>query len=191
MIAADEMTDIAVREVRQSDLPAIQRIYAHHVLHGLGSFEEQPPDADALLARFTALWDRGLPALVAECRGEVRGYAYAGPFRPRSAYRHTVEDSVYVDPVVARCGVGRALLGALVARCTVLGFRQMVAVIGDSGNTASIRLHTALGFRHAGVINGVGFKRGRWVDVVLMQRALGEGDGSLPTGAGPPPERSA
>jgi len=186
MIAADEVTDIAVREVRQSDLPAIQRIYAHHVLHGLGSFEEQPPDVATLLARFSTLWERGLPSLVADCRGQVRGYAYAGPFRPRSAYRHTVEDSVYVDPAVARCGVGRSLLGALVVRCTALGFRQMIAVIGDSDNTASIRLHTALGFRHAGIIHGVGFKHGRWVDVVLMQRALGEGGGSLPTAGEPP-----
>ncbi len=185
MIAAEDLTEIAIREVRHSDLPAIQCIYAHHVLHGLGSFEERPPDLSALSARFRDLRERGLPCLVADCRGEVRGYAYAGPFRPRSAYRHTLEDSVYVDPAMARRGLGRALLGTLLAHCTALGYRQMVAVIGDSDNVPSIRLHAALGFRRTGIIASVGFKHGRWVDVVLMQRPLGVGGTSLPTDGAP------
>jgi L-amino acid N-acyltransferase YncA len=123
---------------------------------------------------------RGLPYLVAELEGKIAGYAYAVPYRTRPAYRHTVEDSVYVDPSAARRGVGRALLDALVGACTALGHRQMIAVIGDSANAASIRLHEACGFARAGLLPSVGFKHGRWVDSVLMQRALGPGDAVPP-----------
>ncbi|MEE8274204.1 MAG: N-acetyltransferase family protein [Alphaproteobacteria bacterium] len=169
-----------LRESRDADLVAIAAIYAHHVRHGLASFEEEPPDADELGRRRAALLERGYPYIVAEAGGAVVGYAYAGPYRPRPAYRHTVEDTVYVAPDAAGRGVGRALLEALIARCTALGYRQMVAVIGDSANAPSIGLHEALGYRRAGTLASVGFKFGRWIDTIILQRALGEGDESLP-----------
>lgn len=169
-----------LRESRDADLVTIAAIYAHHVRHGLASFEEEPPDADELGRRRAALVERGYPYIVAEAGGAVVGYAYAGPYRPRPAYRHTVEDTVYVAPDTAGRGVGRALLEALIARCTALGYRQMVAVIGDSANAPSIALHEALGYRRAGTLASVGFKFGRWVDTIILQRALGEGDESLP-----------
>ena len=174
------MPDVVVRPSRAEDIGAIQAIYAHHVLHGLASFEEVPPDAAELAARRGALLERGMPYLVAEFGGEVAGYAYAGPYRTRSAYRYTLEDSVYVAPGRHGQGIGRALLSRLVAECERLGCRQIVAVIGDSGNAGSIGLHAALGFRHAGVLPSVGFKHGRWVDSVLMQRPLGPGEGAPP-----------
>ncbi len=168
-------------------MPAVHAIYAHHVLHGLASFEEVPPDEAELDRRRADIVARGLPYLVAVFDGRVRGYAYAGPYRPRSAYRFSVEDSVYVAPDAAGRGVGRALLGEVIRHCAALGMRQMVAVIGDSGNGASIRLHEALGFRRAGELRSIGFKLGRWVDSVLMQLELGQpdvaqGDGTLPPG---------
>ncbi|MCW5770644.1 MAG: N-acetyltransferase [Rhodospirillaceae bacterium] len=169
-----------VRSSEDGDLPAIQAIYAHHVLHGFGSFEEVPPDMAELARRRTEFLARGMPYLVAEAAGQVLGYAYASPFRPRSAYRFTVENSIYVDPAAARRGVGRGLLGELIRHCTALGFRQMVAVIGDSQNTASIRLHEAMGFRHAGRLVSVGRKKGRWLDSVMMQLTLGAGDSTEP-----------
>lgn len=169
-----------LREAQPADLAAVRRIYAHHVLNGLASFELEPPDEAEMRRRREAVAERGLPFLVAELRGEVRGFAYAGPYRARPAYRFTVEDSVYVAPDALGHGLGRALLGELIRRCGALGFRQMVAVIGDSGNRASIRLHEALGFSHAGLLRSVGFKFGRWVDSVLMQRGLGEGDAIPP-----------
>lgn len=169
-------TTVLVRPSGTSDLPAIQAIYAHHVTHGLGTFEETPPDAEEMAARRLAIVERGLPHLVAEADGRVLGYAYAGPYRPRPAYRYTVEDSVYVAPEAVRHGVGRALLTALIEFCEAGPWRQMVAVIGDRGNTASIALHAALGFHEAGHLRAVGFKLERWVDVVIMQRALGAGD---------------
>ena len=159
----------------------IQVIYAHWVLHGLASFEEVPPDSVEMGRRRETIQDLGLPYLVAEENGAVLGFAYAGPYRPRSAYRFTVEDSVYVAASAHGKGIGRRLLGELIARAEGLGRRQMLAVIGDSGNEPSIRLHEALGFRRAGVFQSVGFKFGRWVDTVLMQRALGPGDGILPS----------
>lgn len=176
------MTDatVLVRPSDPDDLPAIQVIYAHHVTHGFGSFEEVPPDVDEMAARRLALVERGLPHLVAEADGRVLGYAHAGPYRPRPAYRFTVEDSVYVAPEAVRRGVGRALLAALVEICEAGPWRQMVAVIGDRGNTASVALHAALGFHEAGHLKAVGFKLGRWVDVVIMQRAIGAGDGHDP-----------
>lgn len=161
-----------IRACAASDIEAVQAIYAHHVRTGLGTFEEEPPTTDEMHRRFDALVTRNFPFLVAELDERIAGYAYAGPFRPRAAYRHTCESSVYVAADMQRRGVGHALMRRLIAICQGLGQRQMLAVIGDSGNHASIGLHGALGFRTVGVFEGVGFKFGRWVDVVLMQRAL-------------------
>ncbi|MCH2394326.1 GNAT family N-acetyltransferase [Oceanibaculum sp.] len=172
---------IVVRDAREADIPAIRAIYAHHVQHGLASFEETPPDEAEMLRRFRTLKEGGFPYLAAELAGDLVGYSYAGQYRPRPAYRYSVEDSVYVRDGMAGKGVGRALLTALLARCTDMGFRQMIAIIGDSGNHGSIGLHQALGFKNVGTIRSVGFKHGRWVDSVLLQRALGEGDTSLPS----------
>jgi phosphinothricin acetyltransferase len=176
------MSDIEVRDSTETDLDAIEVIYAHHVTHGLGSFEETPPGREELARRRADVLARGLPYLVATDRSRrVLGYAYAGPYRTRSAYRHTVENSVYVAPAASRRGVGKRLLAALIARCEALGLRQMVAVIGDSGNAGSIGLHESLGFRRVGTLEAIGWKHGRWVDSVLMQRALGTG-GNTPPG---------
>ncbi len=175
---SDEPT---IRPATPADLPAIQKIYAHHVETGLASFEEVPPDVDEMRRRFATLTDAGYPYLVAEADGQVLGYSYCGPYRPRPAYRYSVENSVYLAPEAARRGIGRRLLAALIERATALGKRQMVAVIGDSANHASIGLHTALGFRMVGKIEGAGFKHGRWVDSVLMQRQLGPGLSSPPS----------
>ncbi len=164
---------VSVRDAVEADFPAIQRIYAHHVLHGLGSFEEEPPSAADLMARRGDVLEHGLPYLVAEHRGAIAGYCYATPFRTRPAYRFTLENSVYVSPDCQRHGIGRALLAALIARCEAGPWRQMIAVIGDSGNAGSIGLHARMGFRHIGTLTDIGFKLGRWVDVVLMQRELG------------------
>jgi L-amino acid N-acyltransferase YncA len=169
-----------IRPSRDDDIPAITAIYAHHVLHGVGSFEEEPPSSADMHRRRNEIVSRGLPYLVAEHGGRVVGYCYAGLFRPRSGYRFTLEDSIYVDPAEMGRGIGRVLLGQVLARCETLGYRQMVAVIGGRETVASIRLHEALGFAHMGVFEAVGFKFGRWVDIVLMQRALGEGAASLP-----------
>ena len=178
----DPAAPIATRPVDAADLAAIQAIYAHHVLHGLASFEEVPPDTPELTRRWRAIIDAGLPYLcAADEAGAIVGYAYASPYRPRSAYRFSVEDSVYVAPGAAGRGIGRALLVRLIEICTRLGKRQMIAVIGDSGNTASIGLHRACGFELAGTFRSIGFKHDRWVDSVLMQRALGQGDASLPS----------
>ncbi len=174
---SDEPT---IRPATPADLPAIQKIYAHHVETGLASFEEVPPDVDEMRRRFATLTEAGYPYLVAEADGRVLGYSYCGPYRPRPAYRYSVENSVYLAPEAARRGIGRQLLAALIERATALGKRQMVAVIGDSANHASIGLHTALGFRMVGKIEGAGFKHGRWVDSVLMQRPLGPGLSSPP-----------
>ena len=181
----DPPGDLLVREARAEDLPAVQAIYAHHVLEGLASFEEESPSLAVLARRRETVIARGYPYLVAELDGEVGGFAYAGPYRPRPAYRFTVENSVYVAPGNERRGIGRALLAETVARCAALGFRRMVAVIGDSENWPSIQLHENCGFNSVGVIPSVGFKFGRWVDSVIMERPLGEGDASLPDG--PPP----
>jgi phosphinothricin acetyltransferase len=173
-----------VRPARPEDLVRVQAIYAHHVKHGLGTFEEVPPTIEELRQRYEAVRARGLPWLAADVDGEVRGYAYAGPFRPRAAYRYTVEDSVYVAPEAQGRGIGKALLGAVIEECERLGLRQMAAVIGDSGNVASIGLHRACGFELKAVLPGLGFKFDRWVDVVWMQRALGPGDGRGPEAPG-------
>lgn len=177
---ADSKAEPLVRDATEVDLSAIQRIYAHHVLHGTASFEEQPPDVEEMRRRFRAARERGLPWFVAEVEGVVRGYAYAAPYHQRPAYRHTVENSVYVDGGALRQGLGAALLDKLVDSCAQSGLRQMVAVIGDSANAASVKLHERAGFRLAGVLQSVGFKHGRWLDCVIMQRTLGEGDETSP-----------
>jgi phosphinothricin acetyltransferase len=169
-----------LRPARAEDAAAIATIYAHHVLHGSSSFEVDPPTAQAMAQRMADVAVRGLPWLVAEDGGRVVAYAYASTFRPRPAYRYTVEDSVYVAPGSEGQGFGRVLLARLIAECERQGYRQMLAVIGDSANHASIGLHEAQGFVQAGLLRSVGFKHGRWVDVVIMQRALGPADTRLP-----------
>lgn len=171
---------LTIRPSRDDDIAAITAIYGHHVRHGVGSFEEIPPDAEEIGRRRDGILAHGLPYLVAERGGRVVGYCYAGPFRPRSAYRFTLEDSIYIDPAEIGRGVGRALLAPVLARCEALGYRQMIAVIGGRETIASIRLHEALGFAHRGVLEAVGFKFGRWIDVVLMQRTLAAGADTLP-----------
>jgi len=178
--AALQPKPLVVRPSEPADLQAITATYAHHVLHGLGSFEETPPSEAEIAERRETVLSRGLPHLVAVLDGRFAGFAYALPYRARSAYRYTVEDSIYVAPDAQRQGAGVALLGALIAETTGQGYRQMVAAIGDSANAGSIGLHARLGFRMAGTLVAVGFKFGRWVDGVLMQRALGVGDGAPP-----------
>lgn len=171
---------ILVRDAGEADMAAVQAIYTHHVLHGLATFEEVPPSAEDLVARRASVLALGLPYLVAERAGEIVGYSYATAYRARPAYRHTVEDSVYVAEGLGGQGIGSALLGPLIGRCEAGGWRQMIAVIGDSENAASIALHLRMGFRPAGALESVGFKLGRWVDTVFMQRPLG------PAAATPP-----
>ena len=169
-----------MRPATPEDLPAVQSIYAHHVQHGLASFEEAPPATEEIRRRHAEVTGRGLPWLVADFGGAVAGYGYCAPYRARSAYRYALEDSVYVREDCHGRGVGAALLEALIERCTALGYRQLVAVIGDSAHAASINLHASCGFLRVGTLRSVGFKLGRWVDSVLMQRPLGPGDGSAP-----------
>lgn len=173
-------SSFGVRDAEARDLPEVQRIYAHHVLHGLASFEVEPPDLAEIVRRHEGVRALGLPYLVAEENGRVLGYAYASQYRPRIGYRFTLEDSIYVDDAARGKGVGRRLLSELIGRCERMGYRQMLAVIGDSGNAGSIGLHAALGFERTALLPSVGFKFGRWVDVVFMQRALGPGDSTLP-----------
>ena len=170
-----------IRPVRTEDLAAITAIYAASVLTGTASFELDPPDETEMRRRHDALIAGGHPYLVAEANGRILGYAYAGPYRARPAYRHTVEDSIYLHADAQRRGVGRLLLARLIDSATEAGFRQMVGVIGDSSHQASIRLHAAAGFRLVGVFENVGWKHGRWLDSVLMQRALGPGSDEPPT----------
>lgn len=172
--------NISIRDATENDLETVQAIYAHHVNHGLASFEEVPPDVAEISRRRDVAREQDLPYLVAEKDGAVQGFAYACRFRSRPAYRYTVEDSVYIAPDALGAGIGSALLSALIERCTVRGFRQMVAVIGDSANQASIGLHVKHGFARSGLMPAVGFKFGRWVDSVRMQRPLGPGDTTLP-----------
>jgi phosphinothricin acetyltransferase len=169
-----------VRNAAAADLPAVHAIYYHHVLRGLASFEEIPPALDEMRRRFAEVTAQGLPYLVAEDAGEVLGYGYCAPYRTRSAYRFSLEDSIYIKDGQQRRGIGRALLEQLIARCEQLGYRQLIAVIGDSANAASIGLHAALGFVRAGTLRSVGYKFGRWVDSVTMQRPLGGGDMTPP-----------
>ena len=173
-----------IRDAGDADMAAVQAIYAHHVLNGLASFEIEPPELAEMIRRRGEIVAMNLPYLVAEISGRVGGFAYASEYRSRPAYRHTVEDSVYVSPDFARRGLGRRLLDALVGRCTELDYRQMIAVIGDSANAASINLHRKAGFEDAGAMRSTGFKFGRWVDTTIMQRALGDGDASPPGNPG-------
>jgi L-amino acid N-acyltransferase YncA len=174
------MHPVTLRPADLSDIPSIARIYAHAVLHGTASFELEPPGEAEMAGRMCALLDGGFPYLVAERDGALAGYAYAGLYRTRPAYRFTLEDSVYVAPDAQRAGIGRILLEALIADAVAKGFRQMIAVIGDSAQTSSIALHTAVGFNMVGPLVSVGYKFGRWLDSVLMQRALGPGDSVHP-----------
>ena len=171
---------VAIRPAVLADIQAITRIYAHAVDHGTASFELTAPDEGEMTRRFNELTTGGFPYLVAVIDGTVVGYAYAGPYRARPAYRFTVENSVYVAHDSHRRGVGKALLEALIKASTEKGFRLMVAVIGDSNQAASIGLHEAAGFKHAGVFENIGYKFDRWLDTVLMQRALGPGASKLP-----------
>jgi L-amino acid N-acyltransferase YncA len=172
--------DVEIRSSKEGDIAAIAAIYRYHVLHGPASFEEVPPAPEELASRRREIVARGLPHLVAERSGRVLGYCYAGFYRPRSAYRFTVEDSIYIDQAEVGRGIGRVLLTTLLDRCAELGYRQMVAVVGGSDSWPSIRLHAALGFTQVGVLPAVGFKFGGWVDIVLMQRALGCGAATAP-----------
>jgi L-amino acid N-acyltransferase YncA len=175
---------VVVRNAREQDMPAIQAIYAHEVLHGIASFEEVPPTTDAMLARRASVLDLGLPYLAAELDRQVVGYSYATAYRPRPSYRYTIEDSVYVAQGMQSRGVGSALLSTLIARCETGPWRQMVAIIANGEETGSIALHARHGFRTVGKLEAVGFKHGRWLDTVFMQRALAAGSDA-------PPDRAA
>lgn len=182
--AAAAPARVVVRDATPADMAAIAAIYAHHVRTGRASFEEEPPSVAEITDRWRGVVARDLPYLVALLGDRVAGYAYATLYRPRSAYRFTVEDSVYVAPDLGGRGIGTALLGALIGRCEAGPWRQMLAVIGDSANAGSIALHRRMGFRLVGTFESVGFKFGGWLNSVLMQRPLGEGDATLPGDAG-------
>ena len=173
-----------LRGARASDAEVLAAIYGHHVEHGVGTFEERPPSPAEMGERLAAVQTRGLPWVVVQEGGEVKAFAYASPFRLRAAYRYTAEDSVYVAPGSERLGYGGAALAAVVGACEALGLRQLLAVIGDSGNEGSLGVHRALGFEPSGVLPAVGFKHGRWIDVMLMTKALNGGAASLPLEAG-------
>jgi L-amino acid N-acyltransferase YncA len=173
-----------IRNAVEHDIPQLHAIYAHYVAHGFGTFEETPPSIGAFEEKWRGIVAHGLPWLAAEEAGAVIGYVYASPFRPRSGYRYSVEDSVYVRDDQRGRGVGLELLAALIPRCEAKGVRQIVAVIGDSQNTASIGAHARAGFEHVGVVRGVGYKLGRWVDIVMMQRSLNGGTQTQPPVAG-------
>lgn len=172
-----------VRDAAENDIPRITEIYAHYVRTSVATFEEVPPDIAEIAIRFHRVTALGLPWLLLEDEAGVQGYAYAGPFRDRSAYRFTVEDSIYIAADRLRRGYGALLLTELIARCEALGKRQMIAVVGGSESSGSISLHSQLGFRVAGVLPSAGFKFGAWADSVLMTRTLADGDGSPPAPA--------
>jgi phosphinothricin acetyltransferase len=178
--ASPPFTDILVRDATREDMAAARAIYAHHVQNSVASFEEVAPDEAEMNRRREEIVAKGFPYLVAERQGVVRGYGYCSTFRPRSAYRYTVEDSVYVAPDAVGQGFGRAVMREVIRRATALGMRQMVAVIGESETGASISMHESLGFRRVAVLQSVGFKLGRWVDGIVMQLELGDGDRSPP-----------
>jgi L-amino acid N-acyltransferase YncA len=174
------MSDFHIRPAGPADITAITRIYADAVRHGTASFEIDPPDEAEMARRQQTLLKKNYPYLVAESAGTIAGYAYAGPYRDRPAYNWCVEDSIYIAREFHRRGIGRALLLRLIAECEALGFRQMIGVIGDSANTASVAVHAAAGFALIGTFRLIGFKHGRWLDTVLMQRPLGAGDTAPP-----------
>src|SRR6202023_2706204 len=174
------MNDVSLRTATSADISAITGIYAHAVAYGTASFELEPPDEAEMARRQQALSARNFPYIVAVRAGAIAGYGYAGPYRDRRAYDWCVEDSLYIAPEFHRRGIGRLLLMRLIADSEARGFRQMIGVIGDSANTASIAVHAAVGFRLIGNFQSIGFKHGRWLDTVLMQRALGSGDALPP-----------
>ena len=174
------MSVAEIRLASEADLPFVTEIYEHAVLHGTATFELIPPDLAEMTRRFKALMDGGFPYLAASLDGRLVGYAYAGPYRPRPAYRFTVENSVYLDPSIHRRGIGLKLMQRLITECEARGYRQMIAVIGDSANAGSIGVHTKGGFKMIGTHPNVGLKFGRWLDTVMMQRDLGEGAGTVP-----------
>jgi L-amino acid N-acyltransferase YncA len=174
------MSAIEIRAAREPDLPAITGIYEYAVRHGTATFELVPPDLSEMTRRFVALLEGGFPYFVAEMEHCVVGYAYASAYRQRPAYRFTVENSIYLDPAFHRRGIGEQLMQRLIIECEARGFRQMIAVIGDSANAGSIRVHRKTGFQMIGTHPNVGFKFGRWLDTVMMQRTLGEGAATLP-----------
>ena len=176
-------TGIIIRPATDRDVDVVAAIYTHHVLYGTATFETEPPTSDEMHRRREDVVARGLPYLIAAAQdGTVLGYAYATAYRPRPAYRNTVENSIYVRQDMTGRGIGRHLLEALITECQTRGLRQMVAVVGDSANLPSIHLHEAFGFRRVGVLRSVGRKHGRWLDTVLLQRPLGEGETSPPVG---------
>src|ERR1700712_2840651 len=179
------MSSLEIRPATEADLPAITAIYEHAVLYGTATFELIAPDLAEMTRRFKTLAEGGFPYFVGTLEGKVIGYAYAGSYRARPAYRFTVENSVYLDPAVHRRGIGTQLLQKLIAQCEALGYRQMIAVVGDSANAGSIGAHIKTGFKMIGTHPDVGFKFGRWLDTVMMQRALGEGAATLPVDDAP------
>lgn len=176
---------LLIRPSQDADMPAVTQIYAHHVQHGTGTFETDAPSEDEMRARRDDVLRKGLPYLVAEDGGKVIGFAYGNWFKPRAAYRFSVEDSIYLAPDQAGRGVGRALLAELLARCERAGIRKVMAVIGDSANEGSIKLHQSLGFGSVGVVRGCGWKFDRWLDIVLMEKTLGAGIDAPPAGTSP------
>ena len=174
------MSSLEIRPTAAADLPAITEIYEHAVRYGTATFELIPPDLAEMTRRFGVLMEGGFPYFVAALDGRVIGYAYAGAYRPRPAYRFTVENSVYLEPAIHRRGIGLQLLQRLIAESEARGYRQMIAVIGDSANAGSIGVHARCGFQMIGTLPSVGFKFGRWLDTVMMQRALGDGGKTLP-----------
>jgi L-amino acid N-acyltransferase YncA len=179
-MSSHEMSSLEIRPTAPADLPAITAIYEHAVSHGTATFELIPPDLAEMTRRFDVLMDGGYPYFAAVLEGRVVGYAYAGPYRPRPAYRFTVENSVYLQPAIHRRGIGLKLLQRLIAESETRGYHQMIAVIGDSANAGSVGVHTRCGFQMIGTHRHVGFKFGRWLDTVMMQRALGEGGVTVP-----------
>ena len=169
-----------IRPSRDEDITAITAIYAHHVLHGTGTFETEPPNAADMANRRVDVLSKGLPYLVAEEDGEILGFAYGNWFKPRPAYRYSVEDSVYLAPGLDRKGLGRALLAELLAHCEAAGIRKVMAIIGDSANAGSVGVHRALGFTQVGIVEACGWKFGAWRDIVIMQKTLGPGSSELP-----------
>ena len=174
------MSSPEIRAAHEADLPFVTRIYEHAVRYGTATFELVPPDLAEMTRRFRSLMESGFPFLVAALDNRVVGYAYAGAYRPRPAYRFTVENSIYLDPAVHRRGIGLKLMQPLIADCEARGYRQMIAVIGDSANSGSISLHKRCGFQMIGTHPNVGLKFGRWLDTVMMQLSLGEGAGTVP-----------
>ena len=169
-----------IRPSSDADLPAITAIYAHHVLHGTGSFETEPPSVADMTARRADVLSKGLPYLVVEQDGKIAGFAYGNWFKPRPAYRYSVEDSIYMAPDLQGKGLGRALLAELLARFEAVGIRKVMAIVGDSANTGSVGIHLALGFAQVGIVDSCGWKFGAWRDIVIMQKTLGLGDTQPP-----------